>query len=371
MKDILYVASAIETKMAIMQSKLREMQSTEAHQADLDLDLALAPVRLHANAPTPSNSPSSVCRAPDGKESELEAVLLDALEGRWQDAGARSKCFLKENGQWQRSQAQDLYDLTSMDKTLIISGLAIGMLGAILPSVSLGEDGASVRDMMQSNQDGLIKDGVELLLRTSSAAPMMDVAGGSLHRFASGGSSHDLLPLLVKSMAQAFGVPQAVAEPALRILAHLIIDAFGATGIPVPGSSYLMGFIEQLFGEAVGPKMHSRLGSFRWSDLISTGSTSALLFLHSRLRGLEEIDNRLVATIAHGTTTVAILGLAQSGFLHVAARRSLINYSSAALFVKNALQLKGALGERLRQHERVVEELHKVVWEMKLKTEEN
>ena len=274
--------------------------------------------------------------------------------GRLDLAAATAELDLRAAG-LSTADIKRMRHIPGLDAADCLAAVAIGIIGAILPSIDLalgqGAPGhpIAIKDILQRGQDHEIKRAVESILRTDSTSAVIDHVGGFLHRFAYGDPSHDPIAVLTSVVASAIGVPPLVAEPAVRILAHLLIDASGATGIPFPGSSYLRHFLGELLGgDPLGPRGASRYLGYRHSDLFAAGSTSLLLFLYEKSRRVTAGSARSykLAITAHGVSTITMLGVAAAGSaagsfgtLRLVARRSHINYVSGTMMLKNAAQL--------------------------------
>lgn len=215
------------------------------------------------------------------------------------------------------------------------AAIAVGLIGALAPSVSVTPRAAdSLASVLQRAQDAGLKDAVESVLG-SSASSVIDRLPGQLHRFRD--HSHDLGRLIVEPFLER---TSGRVDPR-RLISHLFVDACGATGVPLPGSTYIRQWL-RLF-DVSDPRMarlHSRFAAYRHTDVVGTALTSAGLRLYTWLGEIpaDSLRRPKLGIIAHGTTAYAIgaLALVDPFF---AARRSLVNWSSTALLVKNTIEL--------------------------------
>lgn len=235
----------------------------------------------------------------------------------------------------------------------VAAAIGIGALGAVTPSLG-GE--SSVRDglnqLQKAADKGGLPDAVQMLFGTETPAAFMDAgAAGPYHRFVHG---HDLfwaLPEGIKSLGILPGISQ--------VFQHLLRDVCGLTGIPLPGSTMFAESIAANMGielrELVSPRDLSRYTGLRMTDVAATGTTSLLLWVYGKLRGIEggSIRAAKLGILAHGFcfAGIAVASLIP-GLAAVAAHRSHLNYVSLVALAKNGLALSRATRTLRRENAR-------------------
>ena len=228
------------------------------------------------------------------------------------------------------------HQLDMLDVTVAVG---IGMAAALVPSIDFqGDSPRNLAGIFRVEQDKSLRDFIEGTLKVDSSSSIMDSLGGGLHRFAQdadGKLSHDLFSDFLASLS-----PNNSAVPFKTKIAHLLIDAFGATGIPIPGTEAILKTLDFFEAGSPSPRELSRYFAYRHTDAVGTGVTSFLLALYEFIRKVPKDSFRphKLGIIAHGTCAGSICALAPI-FPHLAARRSLVNYTSAAMFLKNCYQL--------------------------------
>lgn len=232
------------------------------------------------------------------------------------------------------------HQLTKMDMAF---AFGCGIAAAIAPNIRVhcSEDQtSSLTSWIHENQNGEIKKLVEDIFG-GGKSEVIDSVTGRFHRFVqdSGGNlQHD--PFF--QIASALGGPINLVIPGIRKAAsHLLVDACGDTGIPLPGSHYLLNFLDFLELNQFDSQELSKFLSLRHTDAVATGLTSSFLFLYDWIGKVpsDSLRRCKMGIIAHGVCSVSIFALA-SFTPHLAARRSHLNYISASLFLKNCYLLK-------------------------------
>lgn len=287
---------------------------------------------------------SALAPCQESTEAVNHSVLLDALIRQASSpphTPHEIDKFLRDSG-----VDPDLITLEQgthfLDATDVGAAIAIGIVGALVPSWSpTGSHTGNVAGAFQRNQDHGIKHAVDSILGETGSS-LIDSLPGQLHRFSD--HSHDLAILL-----EGTGKVSGFGLNALMLLRHLFVDAFGATGVPLPGSTYIREWLG-LFdpSDSRAARLHSRLAAYRHTDLVATLTTSAGLALYGWWREIPEGSLRRpkLGVIAHGITACAVGMLASVNPL-IAARRSMVNWVSVGLFTKNTIAL--TLGaQRLR-----------------------
>lgn len=278
-------------------------------------------------AKSPSN-PESTMGIPLVKETDEESrdFISIASMGNFENTVSKADSLLSKNNILRDKLFRDSPHFLSPADVSV--ALGIGMLSAVLPSLSIFGEKTSLRDLFHENQNGAIKDGIEKIMATDSASIAIDGTSGALHRFAlDDNHAHDLLGAIF-SPIEGVGFKQRFA--------HLLIDAFGATGVPLPGSTYLRQALHEVFTVSVPDKIHSRLAAYRHTDLASTGLTSALLWIFFQLQsiGPDSLRYPKISLISHGTCVATIAAIVPY-FPKLAARRSWINYTSLVMVVRH------------------------------------
>ena len=223
----------------------------------------------------------------------------------------------------------------SLDATDVGAAIAFGIIGALAPSISVtGKRADTVASAFQQAQDGRLKDIVESAMG-STESELIDSMPGQLHRFAD--HSHDLARVAFDGLS----ANPATRVSAVRLVAHLVVDAFGATGIPLPGSTYVrewMGLLDPTDSRV--SRLHSKLAAYRHTDLLGAGVTSMGIAVYGWWREIPggSLRRPKVGIIAHGTCAYAITALAAVNPAF-AARRSMLNWASAGLFARNMIAL--------------------------------
>lgn len=269
----------------------------------------------------------------------------------WSDAFRDARATLIEAGIDPDSVKLVVPDALSVGD--VAAAIGIGALGAVTPSLG-GE--SSVRDGLNQLQKAADKGGlpgaVQMLFGTETPAAFMDAgAAGPYHRFVHG---HDLfwaLPEGIKSLGILPGISQ--------VFQHLLRDVCGLTGIPLPGSTMFAESIAANMGielrELVSPRDLSRYAGLRMTDVAATGTTSLLLWVYGKLRGIEggSIRAAKLGILAHGFcfAGIAVASLIP-GLAAVAAHRSHLNYLSLVALAKNGLALSRATRTLRRENAR-------------------
>ena len=217
--------------------------------------------------------------------------------------------------------------------------LGAGVLSALMPSIRINDNQTSnLASWLHENQDGKLRTGLESILGPSESLAIDNVFGG-LHRFTrdqSGILQHDALHQFLSAIGNpALGLPHLK-----RALSHLVVDAFGATGIPLPVTNYALNTADFFDLPTPNAKELSRLAAFRHADWMSSGTTSMLLFAYEVFRDVPSDSFRRykIAILAHYACAMTVFAVAPF-FPRLAARRSQVNYVSATLFLKNCSQL--------------------------------
>ncbi len=228
------------------------------------------------------------------------------------------------------------HQLDTLDVTVAVG---IGMAAALVPSIDFqNDDPKNLAGFFRMEQDRSLKKIIERTLNVDSTSSIIDSVSGRLHRFmqdTDGKLSHDLFSDFLASLS-----PNSSAVSFKTKIAHLLVDAFGATGIPVSGTEALLKTSDFFEGEKPSAEDLSEFLGYRHTDIVGTGVTSLLLVLYEFFRKVPKDSFRVqkLGIIAHGTCAGSICALAPI-FPHLAARRSLVNYTSAAIFLKNCYQL--------------------------------
>lgn len=201
------------------------------------------------------------------------------------------------------------------------AALLFGGIGALFPVLGAGR--GLVIEALQSIQrvaDGGKLPGIFQVVFGRGSAPFLDASKGKFHRF---DGSHDLLNALPNGIMKL-----GLVRGSLEVSQHLLTDAFGVTGIPIPGSHALAGHLD--------PGILSRYAAFRLSDVAASGTTSFLLWLYFKQENIPESSMRRsqMALLAHSTCLAAtFLSTALLGF--AAAVRSHLNFVSLGAMIQN------------------------------------
>ncbi|HEY6722624.1 MAG TPA: hypothetical protein VI197_01295 [Polyangiaceae bacterium] len=240
------------------------------------------------------------------------------------------------------------HELDTMD---VVSALALGAIGAFLPSfrtqkVGRGLVGDAFHNLQEAADKNKLPQVVQSVFGRKPAAFMDAGAKGVFHRFQDG---HDLLTAVPEGV-RALGW---VRGP-LEVFQHLLRDSFGGTGVPLPGSDLIGKSFASLGGahvsEFLSPHELSKYAAFRMTDTVATGTTAALVSIYAAARKIPAGSMRLpqLGMLAHG---LCFLGIAACstipGVQLLAARRSHLNYVSLLAVAKHAWVWHG-MTNRLR-----------------------
>lgn len=269
-----------------------------------------------------------------------ESVSLQPVGSpRWDQILQEAESILQEEGV---DPAEIQLEVPgALDKVDVVASLAFGALSAVLPS--LGSRGGLVKDAFQRIQEAAdyhsLPDLIQSLFGDKPAAFMDAGAQGMYHRFIHG---HDLFWAIPEGMNQ-LGFLTGVKE----VFQHLLRDAFGRTGIPLPGSTLIGDAVAQILGkhgiaDLIAPRDLSRYTGLQLADGVSTGTTSLLLWLYGKVRGIPSGSMRAarLAILAHGFCFVGVaMACAIPGLAMAFPYRSHLNYVSLAAMGKNTVQL--------------------------------
>ena len=218
------------------------------------------------------------------------------------------------------------------------AALLFGSVGALLPSIGVGN--GFVVEALQSIQraaDGGKLPGVFQLVFGRGSAPFLDASKGKFHRF---DGSHDPLNALPTGIREL-----GLVRGSLEVSQHLLTDAFGVTGIPLPGSHALAGHLDQ--------GTLSRYAALRLSDVAASGTTSLLLWLYFEKEQISESSMRRpqMALLAHSTClaatflSTALLGIG-------AAARSSLNYVSIGSMLHSYWQVRKMTAQLMESNQK-------------------
>lgn len=259
----------------------------------------------------------------------------------------------------------------ALDALDVAGALTFGALGALTPS--LGSRRGLVGDAFTEIQRAADTERLPHVVQAvfgRHPAPFMDAgASGIYHRFCDG---HDLVAALPAAASKLGWVRGPV-----QVFQHLLTDSFGATGIPLPGSSIVGSAVARVagvanIGDLISPRDLSRYAALRMSDGVATGVTSLLLAIYANARGISEGSPRRakLGVLAHGLCLVGVAACASvPGLMHLVPFRSHINYVSLVALAKNVWAWRGLAAKLAAQNDADFELIRARLTQLELRAE--
>ena len=263
----------------------------------------------------------------------------------WAKILKESKEILKKNKVEEKDVIQK-YN-TGLKYRDITASIFIGIIGALVPSIKIQGNYSIVEgcDYIEELAD---KHKLPSILKSifgdGQPANYMDSGpGGAYHRFSGG---HDLCEEVFKVMFKGAGENGYIIG-LKEVFQHLLRDSFGKTGIPIPGSTVFINFLnDKISTEGVSSFISkgelSKYAGFRMSDIGASGIVSLLLFAYRKIYQIpsNSINSSKLSILAHGICASAIALASVAGLpMPTIAQRSHINYISLTAMGYNTFQL--------------------------------